>query len=368
MSEKKYEYVRKTARYNGKKYTATGNTEAEAIMKLADKLTAAKRGEETIGGSMTVDAWFEKWVKTYKEPKGLTQKSLGMYREKYSHYISPAIGRMKMQSVTEIHLQVILNEQSDKSTSHVKKIRLVMQEMFRRARQARIIPYDPAELLELPATTQRKRRAITPTERSAILAIADTHRCGLWILTLLYTGMRPGETAALKWKDVDFERNVINVTSAKESGSQKIKAPKTAAGIRTIPIHAYLRDRLLQKKGSPDSPVFPTMSGGWQNENSMRRLWTGFRRDLDIQLGAETYRNKIIHSVIADDLTPYCLRHTFCTDMLSAGVPLAVVKEIMGHSDISITANVYTHPTSGDAIAAMKALEVYQKSKDEILP
>ena len=54
-------YFRKTARYNGKKYEATGKTELEALQKLAEKLAAAKRGEDVVGGSMTVDAWYSEW-------------------------------------------------------------------------------------------------------------------------------------------------------------------------------------------------------------------------------------------------------------------------------------------------------------------
>ena len=68
-------YIRKTARYNGKKYEATGKTELEALTKLAEKLAAVKRGEELISGSMTVDAWYAQWKATYKDPKGLTSKS-----------------------------------------------------------------------------------------------------------------------------------------------------------------------------------------------------------------------------------------------------------------------------------------------------
>lgn len=60
-------------------------------------------------------------------------------------------------------------------------------------------------------------------------------------------------------------------------------------------------------------------------------------------MGAKVYRNQIIESKLSDDLTPYCLRHTFCTDLQKAGVPINVAKELMGHSDISITANIYTH-------------------------
>ena len=99
--------------------------------------------------------------------------------------------------------------------THVKKLRMVLQEMFRRARQSRLIPYDPAELLELPTYHEGKRRSITEDERKAILAVAEHHRAGLWVLTLLYTGMRPGETAALTWSDVDFERNEIHVHTAR---------------------------------------------------------------------------------------------------------------------------------------------------------
>lgn len=336
-------YIRKTARYNGKKYEATGKTELEAMTKLAEKLAAAKRGEEAVGGSMSVNAWFKQWLELYKEPKGLTAKSLGMYTEKYNGYIKPRIGAMKLKDVKDVHLQRILNGQAGMSASHVKKLRMVMQEMFKRARQSRLIPYDPAELLELPTVTEGKRRSITDAERTAILAVAENHRAGLWILTLLYTGMRPGETAALTWSDVDFDHNEIHVHAAMESGASTIKGPKTSAGVRDIPIHANLRPRLLAARGKPFDPVFKTGAGNRQNEDSLRRLWTGFKRDLDIFMGAKVYRNKITVSVVADDLVPYCLRHTFCTDLQRAGVSLNVAKELMGHSDIQMTANIYTH-------------------------
>ena len=351
-------YIRKTARYNGKKYEATGKTELEAMTKLADKLAAAKRGEEVLSRSMTVDAWFRQWMELYTEPKGLTAKSLGMYYEKYTGYIKPRIGRMKLGDVKDAHLQRIMNDQAGKSKSHALKVRMVLQEMFKRARQSRLLVYDPAELLELPATTEGKRRSITDTEREAILAVAETHRAGLWILTLLYTGMRPGETAALTWADVDFQRDEIRIHAAKESGSNRLKGPKTTAGIRTLPhIPDAIRERLRAAQGEPFAPVFPTGSGNWQNENSLRRMWTGFRRELDIYMGAEVYRNKIVKSVVAPDLVPYCLRHTFATDCARAGVPLETVQRLMGHEDITTTANIYQHNDAATMRAGLLLLE-----------
>ena len=337
------DYIRKTARWNGKKYEATGKTELEAMTKLAEKLAAAKRGEDLVSGAMTVSAWYKQWIDLYKKPKGLTEKSLKMYDEKFNGYIRPAIGHMKLKDVKDVHLQRILNSQAGRSASHVKKIRMVLQEMFKRARQSRLIPYDPAELLELPTVKQGRRRSITEEERAAILAVAERHRAGLWILTLLYTGMRPGETAALTWSDVDFDHNEIHVHAAKESGNRTIKGPKTDSGVRDIPIHAALLPRLLAARGKPFSPVFPTKAGTIQSESSMRRMWNSFRTELDLQLGAKTKDGKIVESVVADDLTPYCLRHTFCTDLQRAGVPINNAKELMGHADIQTTANIYTH-------------------------
>lgn len=338
------EMVRKYVRYNGKKYSAYGATEQEAMLRVAEKVAAAKRGEDTIGGNMTVNAWYKQWKETYKEPKDMTGKSLGMYDEKYNKYIKPRIGQMKLKDVKDVHLQKILNEQAGMSESHVKKVRSVLQQLFKRARQSRLIVYDPAELLELPKYTKGTRRSLTDEERSILLKLAETHRGGLLILTLLYTGMRPAEAVALSWADVDLEKKEIHVKAAKESGTHnKIKAPKTEAGNRVIPIHSKLLPLLTEAPRAKCGRVFVNEAGNPHNENSLRRLWENFKRNMDIEMGAKVYRNEIVESVLAPDLVLYCLRHTFCTDLQNAGVPLNVAKDLMGHSDIQTTANIYTH-------------------------
>ena len=355
-----YQYFRKTKRYNGKQYVATGKTELEAMTKLAEKIAKAKRGEEILSDSMTVSAWYAQWMETYKKPKGLTEKSLGMYDEKFNKYIRPRIGAMRLKDVTSTHLQRILNEQEGMSYSHCTKVRAVLQQMFKRARQSRLIVYDPAEMLELPKNTKGTHRSITDEERAAILAVAETSRSGLWILTLLYTGMRPGEAAALTWGDVDLKANEIFVHSARESGkTEAIKGPKTSAGVRIIPIRAVLAPKLAAAKGKHKSTdfVFTTGAGKRHNENSIRRLWTGFKRELDLYMGAQTFRNKIVKSKVAEDLTPYCLRHTFCTDLQRAGVAINVAKELMGHADIQTTANIYTHKDTKTAHESMALLD-----------
>ena len=339
----KYNYIRRSITWEGKRYEVYGKTEREAADKLAALKASLKRGERTVGANSTVDRWYREWFELYKKPAGLTPKSLGMYEEKYRLYIQPRIGKMKLKDVKDVHLQRILNEEAGKSRSHVNKIRLVMKELFSRARKSHLIIWDPSEDLVLPVTTQGSHRSITEEERAAILEVAKTHRAGLWVLTMLYAGLRPGETMPLIWKDIDFKANEIRIYKAAESGTGSVKDPKTEAGFRDIPIHTDLLWRLKEARGSPLEPVFVNMRGAALDHKAMRRMWDSFKRELDIHMGAKLYRNKIVESVVAEDLTPYCLRHTFCTDLQRAGVPINVAKELMGHSDISITAGIYTH-------------------------
>lgn len=363
-----YMYIRKTVTWEGRRYEVRGKTEEEACQKLAELVAALERGELALSGDTSVDRWYLQWKATYKDAAGLTPKSLGLYDEKYRGYISPAVGQMRLREVRDLHLQTILNGQSGRSYSHVSKLRMVMQELFRQARRSRLIVHDPAEGLLLPDNVRRGHRAITEEERKHILALAQEHPSGLWVLTILYSGLRPGETAALLWQDIDFERNEIRVTKAVESGSRLIKPPKTQAGVRDVPMRQELRNLLWQAKGAPEEPVFPNARGEISGPTSLRRRWTSFAQALDLRMGAQVVEGCVVQHALAEDLTPYCLRHTFCTDLQRAGVPINVAKELMGHANISVTANIYTHRDATVLHANMAKLDGKRKGKSSARP
>ncbi|MFQ9411180.1 MAG: hypothetical protein ACLR1T_09220 [Evtepia gabavorous] len=73
---KKYNYVRKTFSWEGKRYTAYGKTEMEALQKMVELKEALKRGEKAINDKTTVDRWFREWIEVYKKPSGITEKAL----------------------------------------------------------------------------------------------------------------------------------------------------------------------------------------------------------------------------------------------------------------------------------------------------
>ncbi len=352
-----YDYVRKTFTFDGRRYEVVGKDEEDAILKKADKLRELEAGRMT--SSSTVRQWSQLWLETYVKPRGMTPKSYRMYTDVLDNVILPAIGSMKLRQVTDIHLQKIVNARSGLSSSTVIKTRMVLRAMFKKAASIRLIAYDPSADLTLPKAKKGGHRSLTASERAALLKVADypdfsgyPNRSGLWLRVLLYAGLRPGETAALRWEDIDLEAENIHVRQAKEAGSMKIKDPKTDAGIRTIPINAELLP-YLKAAAKESGFVFTQKNGRPLSEDSIKRRWETVKKYMDIELGAKVERIHpkgrrksslvITQHVLADDLDLYCLRHTYCTDLEKKLVPLNVAKVFMGHSDITMTANIYSH-------------------------
>ena len=372
MENKKYNYIRRSFTYDGRRYFVAGHSEEEVIRKQIEKERALEEGR--IDSSTTVRKWAAAWLETYVDNRDIIAASRRMYHDKVNNIILPSIGAYKLRSVTATQLQQLLNRRAGYSTSDTAKLRMVIKAMFRQAAENRIIPYDPAAGIKMPRTTTGKHRSLTDEERAALLYAANTDRfdgkpnnSGLWILSMLYCGLRPGETAALKWDDIDLASGTMHIRRAKESHSKSIKAPKTSAGFRDIPIpKEYLaRLRAVKRTGTY---VFTQRDGKSPlTDSSMKRMWETIKKYMDLALGAKTERIKpqgrrkhvlvITEHALAEDLDLYCLRHTFCTDMQARGVPINIAKELMGHADISTTANIYTHATSDSLELARKLMD-----------
>ncbi|MDR2615798.1 MAG: site-specific integrase [Oscillospiraceae bacterium] len=345
-AKEKPTYKRVTFTHLGKRYERKGRTLAEAHAKAAKYKAELERGEVAVSGSMTVAAWADTWLETYKRP-AIGEGQYKSYKSLLNTAIIPAIGSIQLQGVKDVHLQLLLNSREGKSKSDVIRLRAMLQGMFAKASSPtmRLIAFNPSTGLTLPNHTDNIRRSITPEERAAMLPLMETHRAGLWLKLMLHCGIRPGEERALDWEDVDFKQMLIHVHFAVKSKTRNIAKPKSDAGTRDVPIPDVLLPALLAARGAPDTPVLARKSGLRHTESSLRSYWKSFKRELDIAMGAELYRNKIVKSVVAEDLVPYCLRHTYCTDLEDAGVPINIARYLMGHADIKTTSRRYTHTT-----------------------
>lgn len=345
---------------DGRPYWVRGKTEKEAREKAALKRQALEAGERVITGSMTVDQWAEVWHKTYKQPK-VNKRNYADMVGRYDKHISPIIGRKRVRNVKPADVQAVLNEMQDRySESLIKKTRDQLRGIFKEAYRHNLVKYDPTEGLTLPrAKGKQQRRAITERERELTLRVAETSRGGLFVLIMLYCGLRPGEVAALRWTDVDMQKRILHVDKAVKSDNS-MGGPKSRAGVRDVPIPTYLYDRLANIKHGPFDLVVTNSQGHRYTESSIQRMWKTFKREMQIAAGCRVFRNQLQPPFpIADDLTLYCYRHTYGTDLQAAGVPINVAKELMGHENISVTAQIYTHKSDAAFSEAAAKIERY---------
>jgi integrase len=350
--DKKYEYLTATftagVRPDGKpnRIYVRGKTKPE----LSDKLTEAKRlhglGIDLAG--TTVREWSERWMRAYMANKTETQRE--HYRVKLDKDILPAIGGMKIKDVRRSHLLELLNGYAGGKKGTVTKIRIAVERLFKDAAAEGLIERNPAIELELPELTEKGRRPLTDIERATVLEVAKTHPQGAYVLTLLYCGLRRGEAIALTVSDIDFERRMISVNKSLNLRRNvgKIKAPKTEAGMREVPIPDAIISRLKKEceKKPPETLLFPKSDGSHATKQTCTWWWRSFKRQCHIVAGATLYRNavKVETSPFDDDVSPHYLRHTFATDIYAAGVDEKARKYILGHSSSDVT-DVYTQMT-----------------------
>ena len=323
---------RKTFRYNGKRYDVRAATETELAVKIALRKKELEEGKETVDGNTLVSVWGEKWLVTYKKPDVSARWFTDIERITRNIIVSQ-IGSLKIKDVRASHLKAILNNYKGYSRSYQTKIKDIIHQIFEDARKNRMILENPASDLDLPQAKEvQKRRSITDYEREHILKVCETHRAGLFLMIILNCGLRPSEVARLKWKDVDLKNNLIEVT-----GKTKTKSSK-----RSVPIPNALLP--LLKRGDPFDFVCTNANGKELTKSSIRQMWGSFIYQLNISMGCETYRGGLIPPYrVAVDLVMYNLRHTYCTDLERMGIPINIARNLMGHSDISITSKIYTH-------------------------
>ncbi len=300
----------------------------------------------------------ENWYELNIKNANISSTTKNDYKYYLYSNIIPYFEKFKLCDIHEDDCQRFLNQYVGKSKAMVSKLRMTLRRIMRKAKKQKLIPDNPAEDIILPQVTQGSRRPITDEERTMILETAKTHYAGTMVLTMLYCGLRPIEIRRMEWDWLDFENSILTVGKS-----------KTEAGTgRKIPIPPQLKSALIEHKlkGQNDKWVFARFKNHQLplDENAFYHAWHNFCREMDIANGATVYRNQITKSTLAPDLEPYLLRHTFCTDCQAAGVPLNVAKELMGHSDISVTAKIYTHMVDEVFEQNRKRLAEYANQKE----
>ncbi len=293
-----------------------------------------------VSRDMTVAQWADEWIKTYKS--GLSYYTVRRYKSIIDIHIKPNLGKMRLGNVKLCHVQNLINKLEHYSLSSIKKLRDVVHQMYTAAIANELAVKDPTVGLIINKKESMGKKVLSEDEISRINKFCKTADCGAFVITLLYTGLRRGEIAALIWDDIDFESGVIRVNKAVVFKNNRpiMSTPKTKNSVREIPMPDILREfltgyrnRYIEKYGRDikNKTVFLNGLGNPHTESSINKIWNKFQREYNKQYGSDA------------KFTMHQFRHTFCTMLFNAGVDIKTAQAVLGHSDVSVTLRVYTH-------------------------
>lgn len=334
--------------FEGRRYYVSGKDEKEVEVKKALRLKELQEGV-IIESNMLVRDWAKEWLETYKTGV-CADETYRDYITRLDRHILPEIGHIRLKDVKPVHLQKIMRKCGHLSQSRIDKIYQCICQIFETAEQNDLIQKSPARGLSKPKGTNGSHRAITDEERQVILKVATTHQYGLWVKLILFCGLRTGETGRVKICHFDFKKRLLFIDGT-----------KTDNAARMVPVPDVLLQEIKELKKDPFDYLFLNQRGNPLNKQNYVRMWKSFKRAMHIEMGGTIYRNQVIPPhMVAEDLVPYCLRHTFCTDLQDAGVPINIAKELMGHSDIALTSKIYTHYTTKSLNNAADLMQAYR--------
>jgi integrase len=337
-----------------------GKTKQEVVNKLMDARRALQLGVVVARASETLEEWLTAWLST--KAGHLRPRTYGDYARLIYAYLIPSLGRLRLTALRPLAVEQALARIAlggkVRTAQHCHGIlRAALNDALRQG----LVVRNVAALVrspKAPASVALERRKYLDAEQArrllAALELADDP-LEFCIAAMLFLGLRIGEALALTWKDLDFERRTLTVRRTlqrtggeftikdgklRNTGTQLIvQAPKTERSVRTLALPEPLLQAALRQKA---------------RQEAMRRLaddgWveTGFITTTAKGTPLEYGRvNKRLADLCAKlglpRVSPHSLRHSCATLMIAAGCSLAQVQQVLGHSQVHLTANLYAH-------------------------
>ncbi len=364
---------------------APGMTEKQIQKELTRQATMfeekVKNGEYA-NSQIKLEDFCQEYLKLTKPV--LSPTTWRSYSRVIDSKIIPALGHMKLSSIKPLHVQRFVqmlqepikqdrqgryiagkgdNESSYLSASTVRRSFAVLQSVLGRACKLGLIPTNPAmsDKVDLPSAHTPDVEIFTPEEAEQLLECLQTEplKYQLLIHLAIVTGCRRGELMALKWDDIDTEKQCIHIrhSNYKMKGEQvETKAPKSRTSNRVVAIPQYIVDMLKDYRSEQRKAQFE-IGDKWVGQGWIFTKWDGSAMNPDTP---STWFPKFLKR---NDLPPrkfHALRHTSATLLLDKGINIKAVSSRLGHAQLSTT-NIYLHGLqSADQKSAELLGEMFQ--------
>jgi integrase len=303
-----------------------GATDDEALAAREEFKRQEAAGEFIRETGMTVQQYADEWLPLHKG--GVSPKCYNDYKKQLDALTS-VIGDTRMKSVTVDDAARVWAHYTGYSASTIKRARMLYVALFDSAIENDLCRKNPfrGRFAQPPKAPSGTHRALTDEEIALIRS--TPHRVQLAALLMLYAGLRRGEVMALTNKDITPTEIIVNKAVRFVGNAPVIEAPKTAAGVRRVPILSTVRPYL---ENAPRR-ILASASGEIMTSTAWKRAWDSYVHALSAAAG---------HPV---NIRAHDLRHTYCTMLRDAGVDMHQAMIWMGHADEKMILHIYDHVT-----------------------
>jgi integrase len=375
--------------------TFSAKTEKELVAKMKEYQYQQMRGELPKTNTMSLGEWLTSWLENYKKPN-LRQTTYENYDTMIkTHILKSAISKTQVQKLTTDQIQkfmkvkaqkgkiVIVKEEVEEQGQKVLKekkteqplssrtvnlIHFLIQAALEQAKKNNMVSNNAASNCELYKDTKKEVIPLGQEEVLSLLKSLKDNRMYTAVLLDLYTGMRRGELLALRWDNVNLDEGIISIVEnlVRVKGGSKIHKPKTKSSIRTINIPEKVKNALVihkelqvkekgihkekQEKAKEKGKViadYCDLNLVFCQTNGKRIQPRNFQRMFD---------GWIVKAGLPEATRFHDLRHTFATNMITAGVDIKTVQSFTGHSDSRTLLDTYSHFVSESQRAAAKTM------------
>ena len=344
--------------HDGNERSKAFDRKAEAQRHITDVTTALTTGSyaDPKRGAVTFATVAEPW---FDSKSGLKPKTRAGYRSLLDVVVLPRWGKTRLRDITHADIQSWVHRLATDpgvrqrkasgelvdgavkglSAARVVQAYQVVDQVLRFAVRARFLSQNPADDIALPRKSTREKVALTHDQVRRIANAAG--ELGTMVYILAYGGLRYGELAALRVRDVDLTRRRVKVSRSVTAvaGMGMVERDTKTHQVRSVPLPAFVMAMVAQQINgrSPRELMFAHSDGSW-----IPRDWFALRFE------------RACAAVGLSDITPHTLRHTAGSLALASGASIVTVQKLLGHRNATTTLNVYSHmlPDDFDNLAA----------------
>ncbi len=352
-----------------------GKTKTETIEKMNAYKNDLKNGNLPSNNKITLTEWFNIWLFEFKANE-LKSSTIERYNVLYRNYIKDSyIGNIKLIDLKSTTIQLYYNKliKEGKSYNVVKMLNKILKSSLAAAKKSNYIMLNYCDNISLPKphkSTSIKLQVFSKEDQSIFIdyLVATNHKYKMLMLLDFATGLRIGELVVLRWDDIDFSKKLLKVNKGLSRSYKTIEdkqvlyleetSPKTESSNRVVPIPSTIVAELKKHKNLQSESKL-LLGEEYDDDNYV------FANPLGKRLLPDTINksyNKALKYVNLPHRKFHSIRHSYATRLFENGTPLKTVQELLGHSSIQITADIYTHVDIKEKINAAESLNISLKN------